>query len=398
MLRLLPGVNVEQVSPSVYNVGTRGFTSIFTDNLLVMMDGRSVYSPMFAGVYWNSVDYVIPDIDRIEVIRGPGATLWGANAVNGVINIISKDAKDTQGLLVDSFAGTGGYVNSVRYGGKIGDLGYFRIYGKERSMNDQRLATVSPSTPIGDAQDGWDQQRTGFRADLTLSPTDNLTLQGDYFNEAGTQASLKLPTPPFQQTVTGPFNADGGNFLARWTHTFSPTSDLTLQVYFDRLANVSRNLFVNDQETDTVDIDVQHRFALGDRQEIIWGGDYRFTAAHMSNVAEVGFWTHPHVDLQVASAFVQDDLTLVPDRLHVIAGTKIEYDSIAGATAQNCSPASAALWTPDTKKHFLGLRCPRQPHPLGLRGKPDAHLRPLPRRRSTGCRQSRDPLPAPDRL
>src|SRR6476661_7739592 len=175
LLRLSPGLNVARLTGSITAVSSRGFNDVYANKLLVVMDGRTLYTPLFSGVYWDTLDYVLQDLERIEVVRGPGATLWGANAVNGVINITTKSAKDTQGLLVAGRAGNEEYESAVRYGGKIGDNTYYRVYGKWRDGDNFEL-------PNGDKDhDGWDSLRGGFRIDRYASDKDTLTFQGDVF-------------------------------------------------------------------------------------------------------------------------------------------------------------------------------------------------------------------------
>src|SRR3982075_3327853 len=174
-LRLVPGLEVARIDENKWAIGSRGFNGRFDNKLLVLIDGRSVYTPLFSGVYWNVQDVMLEDIDRIEVIRGPGATLWGANAVNGVINIISKKAKDTEGAVVAAGAGNEeGGSGGVRYGSKIGDTSY-RAYGKYFNWGPSLYSNGTT------AHDGWDALRGGFRADWTPAGSNSLTFQGDIF-------------------------------------------------------------------------------------------------------------------------------------------------------------------------------------------------------------------------
>ena len=282
LLRLVPGVYVGQIDPLRFAVGVRGGANILSNNLLVMMDGRSVYSPADAGVFYEAMDYIMPDIERIEVVRGPGATLWGANAVNGVINVVTKSAQDTQGFLFDSHAGSDGYVNSFRYGGHVGDGLYFRVYGINRAMDDFQQASGKT------ANDGMDQNRAGFRIDAALSGRDALTVTGEMFQQRAGNTVVKpipIPTLPFTRPAQGDFNSYGSNLMARWTHTFSETSDFTVQGYFWNLTDISGNLIHNLKDIQSsYDIDFQHRFALMGNQEVIWGGDYRFSTVEFSNI------------------------------------------------------------------------------------------------------------------
>lgn len=341
LLRMVPGLDVAQIDASHWAISSRGFNELYANKLLVMMDGRSVYTPLFSGVYWDTLDYVLPDLDRIEVIRGPGATLWGSNAVDGVINITSKSARDTQGLLVQGLGGNEEQQGAVRFGGKIDDQTYFRVYGKYRRFDDFELANAD------DAHDGWQDLRSGFRVDR-YSGDDLFTVQGDIYNErAGSTINFPVLTPPFVSPKNAESNFSGGNALGRWKHTISPTSDFSFQFYYDRLERLDTQLYYR---LDTFDLDAQHRFALGDRQEIIYGGDVRFLMDDITN-SVLGTFTPNRRDDYLLSAFIQDDITIVPDRLHAIVGTKLEQNSYSGFEVQ---PSGRLLFTPNDKNTFWG--------------------------------------------
>jgi len=254
-LRLVPGMEVARVDAHNWAISARGFNDLFANKLLVLMDGRSVYTPLFSGVYWDVQDTLLEDIERIEVIRGPGATLWGANAVNGVINIITRSARDTQGLLLAGGGGTEeqGFA-AVRYGGKLGDNAYYRVYAKYFNRDDQVL-------PDGnDSNDRWNMARGGFRIDWDASPENHFTLQSDLYSGRLNQTYfLPAPNPPYAQTNQAHLNVEGGNVLGRWSHTISERSDMKLQVYFDRTV---RDGPVLDEDRDTFDLDLQHHFLL----------------------------------------------------------------------------------------------------------------------------------------
>src|SRR5437588_6677148 len=223
-LRLAPGLEVARIDQNKWAIGSRGFNGRFDNKLLVLIDGRSVYTPLFSGVYWNVQDVMIEDIDRIEVIRGPGATLWGANAVNGVINIISKKAKDTQSAVVSAGAGTEERGSgSVRYGSKIGNTAY-RAYGKYFNWGP----SVYPSGMT--AHDGWDALRGGFRADWTPAGANSLTLQGDiYRSKYGETLTVPSLNFPYSSTFPNNGNYSGANILGRWNHS-SEGSSMALQM------------------------------------------------------------------------------------------------------------------------------------------------------------------------
>ena len=198
--------------------------------MLVLIDGRAVYTPLLGGVNWDTQDVPLEDIDRIEVIRGPGATIWGANAVNGVINVVTKKAADTQGGLVTAGGGTEGQAQSTaQYGGAIKDKTNYRVFAKY--LNYGSL----PAVGGGSGQDNWNLLHGGFRADSKISSSDSLTVQGNLFTgqEGATIIHLFSVDPP----VIGNLNVDtqlsGGNVLGRWDHTFSSRSDTSFQFYFD---------------------------------------------------------------------------------------------------------------------------------------------------------------------
>src|SRR5580704_7833844 len=230
-LRLVPGLDVAQVDSQQWAISARGFNDIFADKLLVMQDGRSLYTPLFSGVFWDVQNTPIDDIDRIEVIRGPGASLWGDNAVNGVINIITKSAQDTQGWLVTG--GGGSYENgfgTLRYGGVLGDNVYYRIYGQYSDRGD------SEARDGGDAHDSWQMGQGGFRVDWGATAQNQMTFQGDIYGGSLAQkfGVFDPASPTFSEEVNDDMRVDGGNLLGRWTHSFSDSSELKLQAYYDR--------------------------------------------------------------------------------------------------------------------------------------------------------------------
>ena len=339
LLRLVPGVDVARVDSHTWAISARGFNDIFANKLLVMIDGRTVYTPLFSGVYWDVQDTFLEDIDRIEVVRGPGAALWGANAVNGVINIITKSAKETQGLFASAGGGTEerGFVN-VRYGTKLSDTAFLRVYGK---YFDRDSSALSGGTQ---AHDAWDMYRGGFRLDWEPSIEDSLALQGDIYT--GTQKQT-YTTPmtlfPFVQTIDSTDKVKGGNILGRWSHIFSPDSELTLQAYYDRTVRESAIL---DEDRDTGEIDLQHRFPLGDRQQIIAGLGYRVTHDDVRNTLNVTLSPAGRT-LNLYSAFLQDEISIVPERFRLTLGSKFEHNDFTGFEIQ---PSARLLWTPGNRQ------------------------------------------------
>ncbi|HXE54608.1 MAG TPA: TonB-dependent receptor [Tepidisphaeraceae bacterium] len=342
LIRLAPGMDVARFNSNTWAISSRGFNDVFSNKLLVLVDGRSVYSPAFGGVFWDQIDYVLPDLDRIEVVRGPGATLWGSNAVNGVINVVSKSAQDTQGLLVNARAGNDAQIGAIRLGGQIDDQTYFRVYTKYRNFDDFLTASGQG------ANDQWQSIQGGFRIDRYSGSGDTLTFQGDIYGE---ELSMIQKQPvlaaPYLLTRHNAYNDDTGDVLARWTHTGPNGSEFTLQTYYQRLDWY--NLFSPYKE-DTFDIDFQHRFPIASRQRLIWGVGYRMVLNR--DYPQIDYTFDPRSRaMQVASGFVQDDITVVPERVHVIVGTKLEYDTYVDFQVQ---PSGKVLWTPNQKNTVWG--------------------------------------------
>ena len=338
-LRTVPGLEVGGVDAHRWAVTSRGFNGEFANKLLVLMDGRSVYTPMNSGVYWDVQDTALEDIDRIEVVRGPGASLWGANAVNGVINIITKSAKDTQGLLVSGGGGNEAQgFGTIRYGGKLGKDAYYRAYLKYFNRDDSALSTG------GAAGDAWWMARAGFRVDWDATDADALTLQGDIYQGREHQTRTFLsPAAPGPQTNNFSDRVAGGNVLGRWSHIFSEDADLKVQMYYDR---TERESALPSEKRDTFDFDFQHRFPLGARNSVLWGAGYRVTSDNLRNGYDVVLTPDRRTD-HLLSAFLQDETTLVPDRLRFTLGSKFEHNSYTGFEVQ---PTARLAWTPTERQ------------------------------------------------
>ena len=333
LLRMVPGLDVAQVNGSTWEISSRGFNSQFANKLLILIDGRTVYTPLFAGVYWDVQDVPLEDIDRIEVLRGPGATVWGANAVNGVINIITKGAKDTQGGIVAVGGGTRETGFGVaQYGGKIGQATSYRFYVKGFDYNS------FPSLSGQDGHDGFDLVHGRFRIDSTLSKQDSLTVQGDlYEGHEGKIANAVALTPPFGGVLTVPASVAGGNVLGRWNHTFSAHSDTSLQVYFDR---AERDSIPEEEGINTTDIDFQHHFSWGSRHDFVWGVGYRHFSYATTGSLLVSF-TPSSQGANLFTSFLQDEITLKPNRLYLTIGTKLEHNDFSGFEIQ---PSARLAW------------------------------------------------------
>lgn len=344
LLRRVPGLDVARIDGSKYAISARGFNGRIANKLLVMIDGRSIYSPETSGVYWEVQDLMLEDIDRIEVIRGPGGTMWGANAVNGVINIITKRAQETQGGLIVAGGGTEDKgFGSTRYGGKIGDNAAYRVYGKY--FNRRGLADLSG----GDANDGHNALRGGGRLDWSLTDRDSLTLVGDIYHsnlrENPTAVSLAAPFAP-PRNRPGEFS--GGSLLGRWARVFSERSDMELQLYFDRFC---RDIFEIGGSIDTFDASFQHHVAIGKRHDIVWGLGSRLVrhASDDDNAAPYRFAPLKESS-QLVSVFAQDEITLVKDKLRLVLGTKIEHlDELRDVSEEfNAEPSVRMTWTPQS--------------------------------------------------
>jgi iron complex outermembrane receptor protein len=330
-LRLAPNLQVAQVNSSQWAISSRGFNNTLANKLLVMIDGRSVYTPLFAGVFWDVQDMMLEDLDRIEVVSGPGSTLWGANAVNGVINIISKNSKDTQGGLFT--AGGGTFLEdfvSGRYGGQLATNLYFRVYGKYSDRGSTDLPNGNADT------DAWRFGQGGFRTDWLPENGDTLTLEGNGYGGR------------FQQVSPGHTSVDGENLVGRWKHVLEEDSDLSAQAYWDRTWRNVPGTFT--EELNTFDLDFQHRLPLGTRQSFIWGGGYRLMADRVGNSQAIAF-IPPDRNMQLFSGFAQDEITIIEDRLRLTVGSKVEHNDFSGFEYE---PSIRLAWTPTRKQTVWG--------------------------------------------
>ncbi|MBN1394435.1 MAG: TonB-dependent receptor [Pirellulales bacterium] len=344
LLRMAPGVEVARIDTHTWAIAVRGFNNRYTDKLLVLIDGRTVYTPITTGVYWDVQDVMLQDLERIEVIRGPGGTIWGANAVNGVINIITKKAKKTQGALVTYGGGADEdlALGGARVGKSNGNGLYYRIYGK----HFERAPGYSPD---GEAHDDWRQGRAGFRADWEPDRDGSrmLTVQGDYYvGREGVYGAIPLPVSPYQQTLVENEEVNGGNLLARWTKVFDDSSDWSVQLYYDQ---AQREFSAYKQYVNTFDVEFQHRFPLQfqRRHEFIWGGDYR--QIHDDEVGNgfADYFDPTQRTTSLFSMFFQDEIALVEDKLFFTVGSKFEHNDYSGFEFQ---PSGRLLYAPDKKR------------------------------------------------
>ncbi len=328
-LRLASNLEVAQIDSRQWAITARGFNNVFADKMLVLIDGRSVYTPLYAGVYWDVQDTMLGDLDRIEVISGPGATQWGANAVNGVINITTKSAKDTPGTMVTG--GAGNELRSsgaVRYGAKVTPNLYYRVYAKYFDRGDSVRSNARKSN------DAWRMGQLGFRLDGVSPRGDPVTFQGDGYNGSIGQV--------------GPDNirVNGGNLLGRWSRTLAESSDLKLQAYVDNTHRRIPGSFT--QDINTYDLDFQHRKPVGAAHDLVWGLGYRLVRDKVVNTPANAFLP-PRVSRELFSAFVQDEIALRQDWLHLTLGTKIEHHDYTGFEVE---PSVRGAWTPDREQTF----------------------------------------------
>jgi iron complex outermembrane receptor protein len=374
LLRMVPGLDVAQIDADSWAISSRGFNEQIADKLLVLIDGRSVYDPSFSGVFWDQQNVPMEDIERIEVIRGPGATVWGANAVNGVINIITKSSKATQGGLLTAGAGSSEAHGLVQYGGRIGHKGTYRIFAGHDNYN-QRVDEIDQP-----AADGWHLTHGGFRSDWDLSGRDALTVEGDILTgrERQTITGFISLNPPLTGTVRDLVRPGSGDILGRWSHTFWGRSDMELQVYCDGINRTGRGV---RQLWHTFDLDFQHHLAVGSRQDIVWGFEYRHTADDILPGSAISFSPASRSG-NLSSVFIQDEFKLA-DSLSLTLGSKLEHNTYTGFEVEpRWNPAygspglrrSVRPFGPRSHGRFGSLRAPMKtsaltwPHFQGQEG------------------------------
>lgn len=340
VLRGVPGLDVARIDSSNWAISSRGFNAFFSNKLLVQVDGRTIYTPLFSGVYWDIQNMPLEDVDRIEIIRGPGATQWGANAVNGIINIITKHSSATQGLYASTVVGTEDHsLTDVRYGGKLKDDVYYRAYAKF----DQRDETKTVTGTSGNNE--WYNAKAGFRSDWNVSNNRKITLQGDVYNAV---IDLDLGTP----SLTDPsgilsfhdeIHSQGMNLLGRWEETHSDAMRSTFQTYFDYQSPDYSSL---KQEISTFDFDYQTAWKANDRNDVMWGGGARYIAANLKG-SDTIFANDGHVTQSIFNAFLQDQYALVPKEVYFTLGSKFEHNSFSGFEIE---PSARIAWYPDNKQ------------------------------------------------
>jgi iron complex outermembrane receptor protein len=355
VLRLAPGVEVASMSNNTWAVSIRGFNGRMANKLLVMVDGRSIYSSLYGGIIWEAENIPLEEISRIEVIRGSAGLAWGSNAVNGVVNIITKRAQDTSGWLVDSHIGTstGKAGTALRYGAKMDDGSAFRV-----TVNDQRR-DGGKEVDGKDAQNQWNDTSLDFRYDKPDGVDTRWLFTGRiYESKSGDPWLIPTfdPAAAYNPAQYGtarlvPFisTKNGGDLLGRLDQTTDGGGEVRIQTYVEKFQG---SVVGESDNHTTVDIDAQHRFPLGESHDIVWGGNYR-QSRHQETMGATGFLTssQPYITINLASLFAQDEWTLVPHQFNVQAGVRVERQTYGGTAPQ---PSIRALWTPNDK-HSLWL-------------------------------------------
>ncbi len=342
LLRMVPGFNVARQEADDWAISSRGFISHFANKLLVMIDGRSVYTPLFSGTLWESQDLLLEDIERIEVVRGPGAATWGANAVNGVVNVITRNAADTQGVLATGVLGTEQAGGWLRQGGTLGDDGHYRVYARHHYHEP------SSRPGGGKADDGLSGIRGGFRTDWTPTADNSYTLQGDAYYEDTDNPNYK-----------------GANLLGRWEQALDD-GNATYQVYYDWTDIRTEDLV--DEQLHTIDLDYSRQLDADGRHSFNYGLGYRFM--HSDAKPQMLNVVHKRIRRsQLFSGFIQDTIALIPDTLSLTLGAKIEHNDYTGFEFQ---PNARLAWnpTPDTNVWAAISRAVRSPS----RGENDATI------------------------
>jgi iron complex outermembrane recepter protein len=355
VLRLVPGVEVEQEDADHWSVGIRGFGAVLASKLLVLIDGRSVYTPLFAGVYWQAQATPLEDVERIEVIRGPGGTIWGANAVDGIINIITKNAKDTHGAMTSVGGGnTNTGISTVRYGAGNGRGFNYRAYGMG-FVRGPEFHSAGPNF------DEWRMGQAGFRTDWDSGTRDTVTLQGDIYREGvGEATTYALYSPSSQVNAFGTAKLSGGNLLARWKHVLNPGSDFQVQAYFDRTNHFEPEF---GETRNTFDVDFLHHLTLPWQQNFLWGLGARVSPSKVTQlVPSIDFLPHNLTD-HIYSGFAQDEIPLFSHHLSLTIGSKLEHNDYTGFEVQ---PSGRLMWNRTPRESLWGsvTRAVRNPSRL----------------------------------
>lgn len=322
VLRLAPNLHVARADANQYAISARGFNSTTANKMLVLVDGRTVYSPLFSGVFWDAQAVMLEDVERIEVLSGSGGTLWGSNAVNGFINIITRSARETQGTLAAAGAGNNDTVHSIRHGGQFGSDGHYRVYGRY----SERDNTVDPAGASN--RDSSDRRQAGFRLDWG-GAADSYTLQGDAY-----QANIDQRTPNAARRL------EGGNLLGRWARDLDDGSSMRLQAYVDHTLRDQPGAIV--ENLNTLDVEFQHGFQLTPDQRVLWGGGYRHQSSDVDNISAGLAFLPADKTLRLSNVFAQDEITLRPG-LDLTLGLKLEHNDYTGL---EYLPNARLAWKP----------------------------------------------------
>jgi iron complex outermembrane receptor protein len=342
LLRLAPGFAVARIDANKWAISSRGFNGVFANKLLVLIDGRSVYSPLFSGVFWNYQEVVLEDVSQIEIVRGPGATLWGSNAVNGIVNVRTKPTPETQGGLISLTAGTDErLLTSLRYGGKLNQNLFYRLDTKYT----QRKHLVDSSGAA--SADGWTGYRAAARLDWYPQPSSQITVQGDYYaDEVGQMVSIiPAENQPFYRRIDSVATDEGGHVRCRLKHQFSPANEIVLQFYYDKYI---RNDVIMNGTIVTFDYDFQHQFSFNPAHEIVWGMGYRHIADQTTGTFYFSLDPAKY-KTQIFSAFFQDELHFFRHKFRLIFGSKFEHQAFTGLEIQ---PNLRLLFSPNLHRAY----------------------------------------------
>jgi iron complex outermembrane recepter protein len=391
VLRMAPGVDVAQIDANHWAISIRGFNATYSNKVLVVIDGRSVYSDSFSGVFWDQLDVPLEDINRIEVIRGPGGTVWGANAMNGVINIITKDSRESHGGLISAGGGTPAVANSlVQYGGAVGSNGSYRAFGRYFDVNNS-------ITPGGQsATDGWHGSHGGFRTDWDLSQTDTLSVQGDLMRTVGGENVYAIfPNIPLATNLNEPVTNSASDIMARWDHTLANGSQTSLQVYYDYAHRFGDEGI--DQRYRTTDVEFQHHLSVGVRHDVVCGLDYRVDDTSLLGTTAYSYQFDPNHRLDnLATAFLQDEIAITRS-FSLTMGSKFEHNAYTGFEYE---PSAQMVWTPSASQTLWASasRAIRQPAMFETDAKFNIGLYPLGGSEFGIATLSGDPHPQSEKL
>lgn len=367
LLRMAPGVNVARINSNTWAISIRGFNYRYANKVLVLIDGRSVYTPTFSGIFWDQQSVPLEDIERIEIIRGPGGTVWGANAVNGVINIITTSAAHSQGTLISVGSGSTERAQAyVRQGGRFGQNGAYRVFGRYFNVLDSVNPSGSP------AVDGWHGQQVGFRSDWDLSPADTLTVHGDLYATGEHQTiSAILPSDQFRlHSVTNQVKVGSGNVLGRYQHSFANGSRASVQAYYSRF----KRFDMAHMDERNADVEFQYQFAVGSRHGLMAGAGIRSTSVAYEGIYNI-YMDPSRFRAGLYSTFVQDEIRLTKT-VTLTAGSKFEHNAFSGFEFE---PSAQILWAPNRRHSFWTsvARAVRQPSALEWNSRVDGSSSPL---------------------